>query len=220
MKQGIGHALIVDDSRTLRDALLRVLAEVASSVSACESVCEARALLGVNVPDVIFLDFDLPDGNALDVLSELERVAPAPVVIAMSGIASPEEAFQLGTRGVCAYLHKPFDLASVSRLCNEIRDKRPDIRPFIRGLVGRAPMAAVESEVRATMVHEALSKAQESRRGAAKLLDISRQTLQHILRKREQTTPFLDGGLRPGGGQPWCATGAGARSRRWGGSGL
>ena len=55
--------------------------------------------------------------------------------------------------------------------------------PLIRQLVGHSPLSKVESEVRTLMVTEALARARGSRRAAAKMLAVSRQMLQHVLRK-------------------------------------
>jgi two-component system response regulator RegA len=183
MKPAFATVLVIEDSTELREALSRTLADVALLVETCDRFAQVPALLQRVVPDLVFLDFELPDGNAFDVLAELDKVAPAPIVVGMSGIARPDQTFALACRGVRQYLHKPFDLERIGDVCREVRNTAPRIAPFVRGMVGHAPITEVENEVRAIMVDEALARARGSRRGASKLLSISRQMLQHILRK-------------------------------------
>jgi DNA-binding NtrC family response regulator len=178
--------LIVEDSPHLTRSLATALGERAETVHCCETVQEARWSLAAVVPDLILLDFDLPDGNAFDVLRLLESVSPTPAVIGMSGVACPEDAFQLAEWGVMAYLRKPFDLARLGETLSTVVGRPPNIAPLVRRLVGHASIPAVERDVRAIMVNEALARSQGSRRGAAKLLAISRQMLQHILRRERE----------------------------------
>jgi transcriptional regulator with GAF, ATPase, and Fis domain len=51
--------------------------------------------------------------------------------------------------------------------------------------VGQLGLREMEDQVRRSMVEEALSRSAGSRRSAARLLNVTRQTLQHILRKLE-----------------------------------
>ena len=103
--------------------------------------------------------------------------------IAMSGVARPEQAFELATRGARAFLDKPVTVAEVEAALYDAAAEPPDIEPFVKALVGKRPVRDVEAQVRQTMVGEALAQARGSRRGAARLLRISRQLLQHILRR-------------------------------------
>ena len=65
-------------------------------------------------------------------------------------------------------------------------DEAYDFLPRVRGVVGERSLHEVEREVRATMVNEALTRAGGSRREAARLLKVSRQLLQHILRQASE----------------------------------
>jgi DNA-binding NtrC family response regulator len=107
-----------------------------------------------------------------------------PVIVAMSGQASADESFRLGQWGVRAYLPKPLDLASFNATLDSVLMQPPDLEPHLRAAVGHKAIKDVENLVRETMVDEALAQATGNRRGAAKLLRISRELLQHILRRR------------------------------------
>jgi two-component system response regulator RegA len=102
--------------------------------------------------------------------------------VAMSGTAEPGESFRLAQLGVRTYLHKPLRLDELEAALVYARTAPADLRPYARGLVGLRPIHEVEEELRKTMVEEALARAGGSRSGAARLLAVSRQLLQHMLR--------------------------------------
>jgi two-component system response regulator RegA len=173
--------LVVEDCPSLRTSLVTLLVQ-RGEVREAASVCEAVALLRSFTPELVLLDVVLPDGSALDVLRALETIHPAPAVIAMSGSATPAATFQLAALAVAAYLPKPITPAALDRTIDRIRSGAPSLVPHVRAVVGKRSLTEVESEVRATMVREALAKAGGSRRRAAELLSISRQLLQYVLR--------------------------------------
>jgi two-component system, response regulator RegA len=174
--------LIVEDNDSLRAALERALAERAT-VESCASVQQAALKLRSLQPDVVLLDFDLPDGSALDVIRLAAERAPVPAFVAMSGVADAGQAFSLAQLGVRSYLTKPVTLEQVERALESAVGTGPDVTPHVRAAVGRVALKELERVVRETMLSEALARSEGSRRGAARLLDVSRQLLQHMLRR-------------------------------------
>lgn len=134
-------------------------------------------------PPMVLLDFSLPDGTAEDLLAELAALQPLPALIAMSGTASSDEAFRIAQAGVSAYLSKPFDLAALDAAWHQALHDAPDLALWARRAVGKLPLRVVEDSVRQSMVGEALARTSGSRKGAARLLEVSRQLLQHVLKK-------------------------------------
>src|SRR5262249_22093380 len=147
------------------------------------SVREARIALLDGPPDLLVLDVALPDGRAADVLDTLKDLSPAPCVVAISGAAGAEESFELASRGVRAYLQKPLNLDEQGAGVLRAHSEPPALAPHVKSAVGRAPVHEVEQLVRDTMVQEALALGKGNRRQASRMLGISRQLLQHILRK-------------------------------------
>ena len=109
---------------------------------------------------------------------------PTPVVIAISGEAGPEESFELAKRGVCAFLAKPITLDELEEAIAVAVDHVPSVSTQVRQLVGHRSLHEMTTEVRETMINEALARSSGSLRGAARLLDTSRQLLQYIRRKQ------------------------------------
>lgn len=178
------RVLIVDDDEELVRAVASTLGGDAREVVCCADVAHAvRALEGFQ-PDLLLLDVKLPDGDAFVVLDALRSCGRAPLVVAMSGSATQLDAFRLAQLGVRAYMTKPFTMPELERVIAAARAEPPSIALHLAQTVGLRALEDVEREVRDTLVQEALARSNGSRRGAARLLGISRQLLQHILRRR------------------------------------
>lgn len=178
-------ALVVEDNAGLVATLVDVVRERALAVDHAGSVAAAASFLEHKQPGLVVLDFKLPDGTGLDVLHLLGPRSPQPVVIAVSGEATPEDSFRLARAGVRCFLRKPLGLDAIRAALDEALDTSPDPMVEVRGAVGHIGIKELEFEVRRAMVSEALAKSGGSVRGAAALLGISRQLLQHILKAPE-----------------------------------
>jgi DNA-binding NtrC family response regulator len=183
----VQRVLVVEDRRELRRTLERALAERFPEVRTAASVAEAVALLASFRPELLLLDVELPDGTAVDVMEAAIRGESVPIAVAMSGRAGPSESFDLARLGVRTYLPKPIDLAVLERAIDAAISTPPDLGPHVRSSVGQRAIHEVQEEVRDTMLREALGRAGGSRRAAAKLLRVSRQLVQHMLRRFDDT---------------------------------
>jgi DNA-binding NtrC family response regulator len=176
------RVLIVEDHKPLRQAIARAARDWGAEVLEAGTVREGHASLAQQ-PDVVIVDVALPDGQALSIVEEAVRMRPAAAVIAMSGQASAEEAFQLARSGARRYLAKPISLEELTRSVEEALSDRPKLDPFVAAHVGNTPLREVQGEVRRVMIEQALAKARNSRSGAARLLDLTRQAVQQIVRE-------------------------------------
>ena len=176
------RALVVEDGERLRATVSDQLGQWAGEVRSCGSISRAMELVAGWHPDLLLLDFRLPDGDARELLRRMAANGPVPTVVAMSAFARPEQSFELAGLGVRAYLQKPFGAEGLGAALRTAL-AAPELGPQLRDAVGKADLQDVEQSVRETMVNEALKRAGGSKRGAARLLGVSRQVLQHILRK-------------------------------------
>jgi two-component system response regulator RegA len=176
------RALVVEDGEALRATVAEYLRPWARDVRTCGSLADALELVANWHPDLMVLDFRLPDGDARELLRQLADRGATATTIAMSALAKPGESFELAALGVRAYLEKPFHGPDLDLALRQAQ-AAPDLAPHLRDAVGKAGLEEIEERVRRTMVAEALNRAQGSRRGAARLLRVSRQFLQHVLRK-------------------------------------
>jgi CheY-like chemotaxis protein len=111
--------LIVDDDAALRENLAEVFVAHDFDVLEAESGCGALEILARGVrPDVVLLDYRLPDLNGGDVFHRMTSEAPAPPTILMTADA---RAAQLAAQhGIPHSLRKPFDTASLVTLVSAL----------------------------------------------------------------------------------------------------
>jgi len=113
-------ALIVDDSRTAREALRRMLADHELHVETAESAEAALKFLAGHRPDVIFMDHMMPgmDGfQAVKAIKENPATATIPVMMytSQSGELYVGQARALGAVGVLPKQIKPVEVTEVLR---------------------------------------------------------------------------------------------------------
>ncbi len=148
------NALVVEDDRTSRLALLELIEWAGFSTRGASTMAEAAAGLREQTPDVLLIDLILPDGNGIDLVED--AAAAGSQVILITGHASVDTAVEALRRGAADYLTKPLDLprlqtilANVART-RELRDEIGSLRGALRQLgrfgplVGASPgMSAV-----------------------------------------------------------------------------
>ncbi len=104
----MGHALIVEDNIDSARMMAALVAIEGYSASTAHSLRDARRMLALQQPDVIFLDLNLPDGSGLALLHENSAVGNCDVVL-MTGNASIESSIEALRMGATDYLVKPID---------------------------------------------------------------------------------------------------------------
>ena len=82
------RVLIVDDHRMFVDSLVRLLDDEAdlSVIAVASSVAEALDAVRAGDPDVVLLDYRLPDGDAPGCIAELRVLSPRARVLVMTGL--------------------------------------------------------------------------------------------------------------------------------------
>jgi two-component system response regulator RegA len=184
MRRVVERVLVVEDNRALLRTVEHALSARFPEVRGCRTVAAARTIVHGWTPDLVVLDFALPDGDARAVLDLPELREPAPVVVAISGRAAPIESFELAQRGVRAFLSKPVTLDELEAAIELALSEAPNLEPHLRQTAGHRPLREVTDEVRDVLIDETLARSRGSRRGAARILATSRQLLQYLLRQR------------------------------------
>lgn len=110
------RVLIIDDDRAIVELLSEVLGEdgrfeVRTGLTGFQAGVLARGFL----PDVILLDFKLPDINGNVVCATIRETAELShtKIIIISGVADRDEIEQLTRAGADAFIKKPFDIHAV-----------------------------------------------------------------------------------------------------------
>ena len=142
------RALIVEDSTTLCAIYEAYLNGLGLEIHAVTSLAEAKKSVVLFRPDFILLDIELPDGNGLDLINEIDSLQPKPVSVVMTGHGS-EWAERALAKGAADFLAKPFDSIRLRvTVQNAMRRKElndriealSDKRDQLGGLVGSSSL--------------------------------------------------------------------------------
>ena len=199
------HALVVDDSKSARIVLSRMLERFGIAVDTAESAEAALAYLRTARPDVVFMDHLMPGMDGLEAVRIIKadpETATIPIMMYTSqeGELYVGQARALGAIGVLPKTIKPIDVTKVLFQLNLLPDRR-DLHPSALQPVDehgaeRAPPVAEGEGVTRGMV-EALLREQslELRRFMVASLESQAQRLITELRPPEPEPLMTD--LRP-----------------------
>lgn len=177
------RAVVIEDDRGLAARLRHHLSSRRIEANVAFGAVDGVDRIRSDSPDLVLLDYKLPDGNAREIIQQLADLSPWPTFVVISGQAEPLDTFQLAELGVHAYVQKPMTPASLDAALKRAATPPVGLTPALRRAVGHIGVREVEHLARRTMVQEALARARGSRSGAARLLGMSRQLLQHVIRR-------------------------------------
>jgi DNA-binding response OmpR family regulator len=128
--------LVIDDDMLTRWALKTVLTRAGYHVREAGSAKEGLMRARERVPNLVLLDFRLPDRNGAFVLQSLLQSQPTPLVVMMSANATEETVRYLRRLGASGYLTKPcapaFLVAQVDGLLQPPVRHAPDVHGRLR----------------------------------------------------------------------------------------
>lgn len=110
------RVLVIDDDQAIVDMMVDILKRDGRFQVRCgSSGFEAGLLARDFLPDIILLDFMLPDINGTMVCRSVRESAHLrhTKIIMISGVADPDEIRELQAAGADAFIKKPFDVAIV-----------------------------------------------------------------------------------------------------------
>jgi CheY-like chemotaxis protein len=147
---GAKRALIVDDSKSARLFLARVLENYEIDVDSAESAEAAIDYLGSNCPDVIFMDHQMPGMDGLQAVQAIKndpRTATIPIMMYTSqeGELYLGQARALGAVGVLPKQIKPADVSKVLYQLHLVPDRRNAEQSSFTALNVRTDGAAPEA---------------------------------------------------------------------------
>jgi len=105
--------LLIEDEDDLREIIVRSLEKERYVVETAPNCATARTKLAGYEYDCVLLDIMLPDGNGLELLSEMVRQGRKPNVMILSARDSVEDKVAGLDLGADDYLPKPFHLSEL-----------------------------------------------------------------------------------------------------------
>lgn len=152
------RVLVVDGHMILGESLIRLLSdrEGIEVLGRAATLAEARASVAAHEPDVILMDFELPDADGAAATREIKMVAPSVKVVMLTGRTDEEalvRAIAAGCSGFVAKYHGAETLARAIRSAHEgeavISSERlpallQRLRPTRRGLSATLTRREVE----------------------------------------------------------------------------
>ena len=150
------RALIVDDDDAVRFGISDFLGQhdfVMAEAANCEAAVETfRKFL----PDIAFLDYALPDGNALELLPRLKALSPSTPVIILTAHGSIDLAVDAIKAGAEQFLTKPVDLPAllvvIDRIIENQRNRNKQLARRRERAVPMNPFVGSSAAIR--RVHE------------------------------------------------------------------
>lgn len=144
--------LIVDDEPDIRELLEITLSRMNISSKSAEDVTSAKKLLATNTFDLCLTDFQLPDGNGLELVEHIQKHHPNVPTAVITAFGSMETAITALKLGAFDFVSKPVDLKSLKSLVSaaiKINDtNQPVDRRSRQQLLGDSDvMATVRSKI-------------------------------------------------------------------------
>jgi DNA-binding NtrC family response regulator len=101
------RVLLVEDDPLARQTETAILESFKAIVIAAETVVDGLMLAQESSPDVIFLDLQLPDGNGIDLLQQIQNSGVTSPIVMISGKAGIKDAVAAIQMGAIDFLVKP-----------------------------------------------------------------------------------------------------------------
>ncbi len=114
--------LIVEDEITLNRTLAEGLKEFGYQSDIAENLKDALYYLDIRNYDLILVDWMLPDGSGLEIVTQVKEANPKTVVIVLSARDDKDSEIEAFKAGADDYIKKPFDFdVLVARLEARLR---------------------------------------------------------------------------------------------------
>ena len=113
-----GKILVIDDDKSARLLLERVLSRAGHTVTLVDKGEQGLILLSKEVYDLIITDKNLPGIDGLEVLRLARQQIPTLQAIVITGFPTPETKSSARDLGVFSYVTKPFGILDILGTCD------------------------------------------------------------------------------------------------------
>jgi DNA-binding NtrC family response regulator len=102
--------LVVDDEKLIRWGLAQALEQIGYTVEQAATAGEALDAVAREMPDLVLLDYKLPDKLGIEVLRAVRKLSPRTPVVMITAHASVGGAVEAMKDGAYDYIGKPFEM--------------------------------------------------------------------------------------------------------------
>src|SRR5437660_1507977 len=102
------NILVIDDDAEIRELLVQILQRSSYQVSQVKDGAGLKEAINRLQPEIVLLDFKLPDATGLDLLPFIKKEWPESEVIMLTGHATYDVAVEAIKRGAFHFQEKPF----------------------------------------------------------------------------------------------------------------
>jgi DNA-binding NtrC family response regulator len=117
--------LVVDDDSSLRTAISRFLDrkgyQVITAASCSEALMVSKSERGL---DVALIDLQLPDGDGLTLMAQIQNLYPNVQVMILTGFGTIQNAIESTKRGAFHFLTKPFNIEEICSLVEKAVEQK------------------------------------------------------------------------------------------------
>jgi DNA-binding NarL/FixJ family response regulator len=109
------RVLVVDDHRALAESLALAIDSQPDldCVGTALTVADARRLATAEMPDILLIDVQLPDGDGIEIAGQLRAARPELRIVVLTGHTDVAVLARAATAGVCGFLPKESGVADV-----------------------------------------------------------------------------------------------------------
>jgi two-component system response regulator AtoC len=113
------HALIVEDDADSAETMAALISAQGFTVAIARTMRDARRQIVLQLPDLVLLDLQLPDGSGMDLFQDAQLVANSEIVL-ITGHASLESSIQALRMGAADYLVKPINMKQLQGILSRV----------------------------------------------------------------------------------------------------
>lgn len=101
--------LVIEDEVSLNKTITEGLSEFNYQTDVAENLKDGEYFVGIRNYDLVLIDWMLPDGSGLDIISQIKAKSPRTAVIVISAKDDAESEVEALKGGADDFLSKPFD---------------------------------------------------------------------------------------------------------------
>lgn len=113
--------LVIDDESVVLDSCRKIFSPEGYEIVTTTSPHEGLLLIKDSTFDVILVDWNMPEFDGMDVITEIEERSPDSAVVMISGYPSVERATEAMKRGAMDFISKPFSPDELIRVVNKAK---------------------------------------------------------------------------------------------------